>query len=146
MGKLLTYFLVVIIIVLLTAFLLLKYESNLKEIYAKTVGKSTCEASVRTYAALKLRYADFSGDIKCPIVKLKIEDKNEEIVKRKVADAMVDCWDQFGKGKLELFKDDSVYCSICHRITFNKEIKFNGFMRYLAEEKPSKQAKGENRD
>ena len=144
MGRLLTDSLVVMIVILLTAFLLLKYEANLKEIYAKAVGESTCEASVRTHAALKLRYADFSGDINCPTVKLKIDDKNEEIVKKKVADAMVDCWDQFGRGKLELFKDDSVYCSICHRITFDKEIKFNGFMKYLAEEKLSKQAKGES--
>lgn len=143
MGRLLTDSLVVIVVILITAFLLLKYEANLKEIYAKAVGKSTCEASVRTHAALKLRYIDFSGEIKCPTIKLKIDDKNEEVVKRKVADAMVDCWDQFGKGKLDLFKDDNVYCSICHRITFNKEIQINGFMKYLAEEKPSKQAKEE---
>ncbi len=144
MGRLLTDSLVVILVILLTAFLLIKYESSLKDIYAKSVGKSTCETSVRTHAGLKLRYADFSGEIKCPVVKIQIDDKNEDVIKRKVADAMVDCWDQFGKGKLDLFKDDSVYCSICHRITFNKEIKFNGFMKYLAEEKPSKQAEVKN--
>lgn len=136
MGRLLTDSLVVIFIILLTAFLLFKYESNLKEIYAKAVGKSTCEASVRTHAALKLRYVDFSGEIKCPTIKLKIDDKNEEVVKKSIADAMVNCWDQFGKGSLDLFKDDSVYCSICHRITFNKEIQVKGFLKYLAEKNP----------
>ena len=139
MSKLMTYSIVSILVILITAFLLLNYEANLKEAYSKAVGKTTCEASVMGHAALKLRYADFSGEIKCPTIKLQINDKNEEIVKKKIADAMADCWDQFGKGKLELFSDDSVYCSICHRITFNKEIQIKGFTGYLANNNPSGQ-------
>ena len=121
-----------LIVILFTAFFLLKFQANIKEVYAEATAKQTCKTSVRANAALKLRYADFSGELNCPTVKVKIDDKNEENVKKKLADAMFDCWDQFGRGQLELFSDDSVYCAICHRITFNKEMKVNGFTEYLA--------------
>lgn len=134
-----TYSMVTLIIILITAFFILKSEANIRDIYSKAIEKQTCKTSVKTHAALKLRYADFSGELNCPTVKLKISDKNEDKTKKKLADAMFDCWDQFGRGKLELFYDDSVYCAICHRITFGKDIKVNGFTEYLA----TKQASGQ---
>ncbi len=123
---------VIILIVLISTLLFLAFEGNLKELYAKITEKQSCKSSVQANALLKMRYADFSGEIKCPIVPLKINDKNDEIAKKKIADAMYDCWDQFGQGKLELFTDDNVYCTICHRITFDEDVKINGFSSYLA--------------
>lgn len=127
-----TYSMVFVIVILITTFILITFEGNLKDIYAKATAKQTCKASVKTHSLLKIRYADFSGEIKCPTLKLEIKDKNEEIAKKKLADAMYDCWDQFGRGELELFSDDSVYCSICHRITLGKDVKINRFTEYLA--------------
>ena len=138
MSKLMTYSLVAFVVILITAFVLFDFYGGIKEAYAKATAKQTCKASVKIHAALKLRYADFSGEIKCPTVKLKIDDKNENIAKKKMADAMYDCWDQFGRGKLELFSDDSVYCTICHRTTFDKDIKVSGFTKYLADNNPSR--------
>lgn len=132
MSKLLTYSMVSIVIILITALILLVYEGNLKKAYIEATAKQTCKTSVKTHTLLKLRYADFSGEIKCPTVKMQINDNNENIAKKKIADALYDCWDQFGRGKLELFTDNSVYCTICRRITFGKDIKVNGVMRYLA--------------
>ena len=135
MGKILTDSLVIIIIVLISALIIFNFLVDLKKAYA--VEKTTCKASVRAHTALKLRYADFSEEIKCPTVRLKIEDKKED-TKKKLADAMYDCWDQFGRGQLELFTDDSVYCSLCHRISFANDIKVNGLTKYLAETKTPK--------
>lgn len=128
-----TYSVVALVVILLTAFILFNLWGTIKKAYAEESTKQICTASVQTHAKLKLRYADFSGEIKCPTVKLKIEDKNEGSAKNKIADVMYDCWDQFGRGKLDLFSGDSVYCSICHRITFDKDVKINGFISYLAE-------------
>lgn len=139
MSKLMTDALVATVVLLLVAFLFLEYETQLKEAYSKAFGKTSCEASVREHAALKLGFADFSNEIKCPTVKLKINDKNEEIVKKKIADAMVDCWEEYGQGKLKLFKDDNIYCAICHRITFGKDIQVKGFTNYLAMNNPKGQ-------
>lgn len=132
MSKLMTYSMVSIVIILITVFILFKFEGSIKEAYAEATAKQTCKTSVYTHAKLKMRYVDFSGEIKCPTLKLTIDDKNEDIVKKKLADAMYDCWDQFGRGNLDLFSDNSVYCAICHRITFDKNIKINGFTEYLA--------------
>lgn len=127
-----TYSMVAVVIILITTLVLFNFLGNVKETYAEETAKQTCKINVQAHAKLKLRYADFSGEIRCPTVKLKINDKNEEIAKKKLADALYDCWDQFGRGGLELFSDDGVYCAICHRITLDKEIKVNGFTEYLA--------------
>ena len=129
------YSLVSVVVLLMSAVIFLMFEANLRGAYAESVAKNTCKASVRAHAALKLRYADFSGEIKCPTVKLNIDDNNENAAKKKIADAMFDCWDQFGRGSLELFGDKSIYCAICHRITFDKELKINDFTKYLESEK-----------
>lgn len=137
MGNLATNILLSIFVVVLVAFLLIKYQSNLEGAYSKLVGEASCEASVRNHALLKLRYADFSGEINCPTTYLKIKGKNQNEAKREIADAMVDCWKQYGKGDLQLFADDSIYCAICHRITLDKDARIDGFMKYLSEEKVS---------
>lgn len=132
MSELLTRSMVAIVVLLLTALLILTNLGKIKEIYAGAMEKQTCKTNVKAHSMLKLRYADFSGEINCPTVPLKIDDKNEEIAKKKLAGALYDCWDQFGEGKLELFSGDSVYCHICHRITFGEKIKINGLTTYLA--------------
>ena len=132
MSRLVTYSMVAVIVMMISALIFFKFEGDIREIYEKSTAKQTCKSSVQMHAKLKLRYADFSGDIKCPAVKLKINDKNEETAKKKLANAMFDCWDQFGSGKLELFAGDSVYCHVCHRITFDKDVKISGFSNYLA--------------
>lgn len=121
-----------VILILITIFLIFNFQGKIKEAYAEATAKQTCKTSVQGHAKLKFRYADFSGEVKCPTVYLKINDKNEEIAKKKIADAMYGCWDQFGRGKLELFSDDSIYCTICYRITFDKEVKISGISEYLA--------------
>jgi len=51
-------------------------------------------------------------------------EKREEHVKRKIADAMYDCWYQMGSGAHTDFEDawwkDTEACLICSRITFEK--------------------------
>ncbi|HLG24728.1 MAG TPA: hypothetical protein VI564_07410 [Candidatus Nanoarchaeia archaeon] len=125
------------IIVLLALFMFFSTEGKLKDLYDHATAKQTCKASVETHAKLKLRYADFSSDVKCPTVKLKINDKNEEAAKKKIADLMRDCWDNFGRGKLELFTDDNVYCAVCYRVDFGKDVKINDFSKFLASKSDS---------
>jgi len=117
---------------LLAIFIIFTFETNLKASYKETAAKQTCKSSVQANSALRLRYADFSNTIQCPTTYLTINDKNENVVKKRIADAMVDCWDQFGRGHPDLFTDDNIYCTICHRITFGNNIKVNGVSEYLA--------------
>ena len=62
----------------------------------------------------------------------KRELKEETKIKRILADEVVECWDIFGEGKLELFEKTGIYCAICTRIDFkDKKIKIDDFPEYL---------------
>ena len=121
-----------IIIILVTVVLLVNFLFSVRKGYADIVAKEECKVGVNAHAKSRLRYKDFSGDIKCPTVYLKITHEKEDVIKKKIADAMYDCWDGWQNGKLDIFADDSVYCHICTRITFDKDIKINDFANYLA--------------
>ncbi|MBI2652900.1 hypothetical protein HYX00_05525 [Candidatus Woesearchaeota archaeon] len=121
-----------IIIILVTIVLLVDFLFNVRKGYADITAKEECKVGVNAHAKLRLRYDDFSGDIKCQTVYLKVNREKEDVIKKKIADAMYDCWGRWQNGKLDLFAGDSVYCHICTRITFDKDVKINGFANYLA--------------
>ncbi len=132
MSKLMATSMVVLIIFIMTALTVLIFYDKLKLAYDRGILKQECKTSILATSKLNLRYDDFSGEIKCPTIPIKINDNNEEVIKKKMADAMYDCWDQFGRGQEDLFTDDNIYCTICHRITLDKSIKVNEFNKYLA--------------
>lgn len=52
------------------------------------------------------------------------KDVNDDIVKSKIANAMLDCWKLTGKGELDPYKKydgDEAYCFICSDVTFDKD-------------------------
>lgn len=132
MSRTMSIALVATVVLLITLFVLLMGESKLKSIYLSSVSKQSCKASVQESSKFLLRYSEFATKLNCPTITLKIHDKDSEIIKKKIADSMADCWDNFGRGKLDLFADDNVYCTICHRITFDKGLKFKGLTDYIA--------------
>lgn len=136
MDRIINYGFVFVVIFLVILFVAFTFWASLKDIYNKVAEKQICKTSVLTHSRLKLKYADFSGKINCPTTKLKIDDKDENAVKEQIASSMFDCWDKYGRGKLELFSDDNVYCTICTRITLNKEIKVKGITDYLGNAHP----------
>lgn len=127
--------LVATVVLLITLSILLMSESKLKALYLSSVLKQSCKASVQESTKFLLRYSEFAAKLNCPTIPLEIHDKDKEVIKKKIADAMYDCWDEFGRGRLDLFSDDNVYCVICHKITFDKNIKFNGLNEYIATKK-----------
>lgn len=128
---------VALIILLVGILIFINFQGSVKEASAEYAAKEACKVSVKETSAFRLRYEDFSGDIKCQTQNLKIKDA--KIAKKKVADAMYDCWDQFGRGKLDLFADDNVYCVICNYINFSENVKISGLNNYLATQKPQNQ-------
>ena len=92
-----------------------------------------CRASVVTNARYHIAGLDFSSEIDCPTRKIVLEKESQEEAKEKVANAMYTCWKQFGQGKLNLFKDDGVYCNVCYIIDVKTEDPIRDFGRYLFE-------------
>lgn len=128
------------IVILVLAVMLFVFIRNSALLNTDITAKETCKRSVQQYAQLKFPGIDLAstGMIKCPVTKQVIDASNEEAAKRQIANAMYNCFDQFGAGKLELFdtrrgSTDS-YCVVCSKVSFtDKSRKLSGLAEYLSE-------------
>lgn len=132
MSRVVTYAMVAAVLIVAILLSLTLFATDIKNLYFGTIDKSACKASVAANSALCLKGIT-TEEIKCPAINLQIKDKNQEIVKEKLARSMFDCWDQFGRGEKEICGNEGIYCSICHYITFkNKDLKIQGLSDYLS--------------
>ena len=116
--------------------------------FGKTVEGSTpaeiCKSSVKIQASQHMGDLYVDSPIQCPTQQVIIETEDKEEIMKELADDMFECWDMFGRGKLNLFphiEGTTInYCVICHHITFeNKNVSINvldDFNRFLMKEKP----------
>jgi len=127
----------VIILVLILLGVLLVFQQKVWDLKKMDNQKDICKTSVMQYAAANFQGQEFISELKCPTQKLEIVDKDEADIKAKLANAMYDCFDQFGQGKYALFtgKGDGNYCIICHVISFDARMKISAksFNDYLAQ-------------
>lgn len=122
--------LISIILMLATAvvvfFLLLSMRSSISG-----SADHACATAVREQD-FQNRFIDASlvKDIKgCPTEEIAIEgstlSSNRETAETKVklllAEEMRKCWQEWGEGKLTLFKEDGEYCHVCSTITFDAQ-------------------------
>jgi hypothetical protein len=88
-----------------------------------------------------MHLADYFGNtqsLKCYTDYITVKSKDDETVKRRIADAMALCWDQYGQGKGELFDTrDNNYCAICSQLTFKNKKTVSGLTEFLMKEKPT---------
>ncbi len=76
-------------------------------------------------------------ELQCETEFLKIHDEEPEVLKKKVADSMVDCWQMYGEGELEIFDtNDGNYCAICSRLEFDEQTILPDFTDYLMDNNP----------
>lgn len=121
----------ILIVFLVFLVLMLLFEGQLRDLIASQTAKNDCKASVYKHAAAHLKMFDFSTEIVCP-PENKTVTGNEDEQKLQIAQLMYNCWDQYGKGKLDLFKEDDVYCAICSWIRFDqKNSRIADFDKYL---------------
>jgi len=86
--------------------------------------KSGCAASVRAHNTFK------ESDVVCPTQQLTIKASNADVAKKEIATAMVDCFEIFGEGKLNLFDyKEEKFCSVCTLFEVDKDVK--GIIPYL---------------
>ncbi len=97
--------------------------------------KAACKDSLKL-SAIKLEgLADTFGnpvDIKCYTEYLEYSETDEMKIKKIIADKMVECWDIYGRGKMELFEtEDNNYCVVCSRLSFKEATELEGFTLFL---------------
>lgn len=113
--------------------------------------KETCKNSVVLRAQWFSKAAEAvylpRPELKCKTEKILIKTSNEEKIKERIANAMYDCWDMLGRGKMDFLGLRSKnlvvpasQCVVCSVIEFNKNVKekfdrIEGFAQFLQEKK-----------
>jgi hypothetical protein len=105
-----------------------------KWIYEDTP-RQTCKDSLKL-SAIKLEgLNDKFGnpvDIKCYTDYENYRTQDNQEIKKIIANKMVECWDLYGNGQMEIFDtEDNNYCVVCSRLTFDKKTELQGFTSYL---------------
>ena len=150
-GEAQTALLVKMITVFTLGFVFFILIKNTGQANVNIAEKSTCKESVQQYVQLKsfghnklagIVVGDTLasiGSIKCPVQLKTINPSNQERAKKQLADAMVDCFDEFGANNADLFDTNrgttNHYCVVCSKITFTDTTKkIEHFADYLGEE------------
>ncbi|MBI2175825.1 hypothetical protein HYU40_00560 [Candidatus Woesearchaeota archaeon] len=96
---------------------------------------AACKGSVLRNAQLRISGIEFPTDIRCParnvVIKNTKEPKDQKAAKETIAKEMYYCWDQYGKGRLNLFKDEAVFCAVCSFINIDSDTPVTGLPDYL---------------
>ncbi|MBI4449168.1 hypothetical protein HY641_04035 [Candidatus Woesearchaeota archaeon] len=135
-GTLVTESIVVVTIGLCVLLLLLYWSGTLFSNVTSGIPSQICKDSVLRAAALNTRYTDFGASIDCETDNIVVEDltskQAQEEAKIRIADTLTDCWDRFGKGTLNLFGGEGVYCHICSYVELtDHSAKLEGLNMYL---------------
>ncbi|MBT5021370.1 hypothetical protein HOK51_10130 [Candidatus Woesearchaeota archaeon] len=135
MDVLKTLIIGVIILLLLIGFVMM-----LRNPTDNLLAQNKCHASVLTHAKLvNIGLADNvdNANIECPTRYITLEERDQKKLMRQIADEMYLCWNNFGEGKVKLFKaTDEKFCAVCSVIDFEKkDLQIPGFTSFLQQEK-----------
>jgi prepilin signal peptidase PulO-like enzyme (type II secretory pathway) len=128
---------VMILVIVLIAFIF----KSISDTASESAENLQCKASVTAYAKFnELPIGSEKADastINCPTKYLTIESGTAKEMNRDIADLMVECWDNFGRGKLKLFTaDDLRFCAICSVFEFeDKSTELKGLPLFMRTEK-----------
>ena len=122
------------LVIIITLFILLLYITRLDEVFRDKLNKQTCKSSIRLQDFTQIKDITLPVDIKCPMQRIEINEKDTEKIKKEIADIYYNVCDEFGQGTLNLFGNrEQTYCVIRDKISFkNKGIAINDFGKYLA--------------
>ncbi|MBI4141615.1 hypothetical protein HY484_01680 [Candidatus Woesearchaeota archaeon] len=130
-------FVIVMILTLVLLAALLYPQYNIFTRIATKTPYDICRQSVEQASFMRLGNIELHPYLKCETEQITIKEKNEEKAKKKIADALYNCYYQFGRGEKELFKDQGTFCFVCSTIDFEDEAKqistLPEFNKYLFE-------------
>lgn len=103
--------------------------------------KVDCTAQIRTYAATQAYSKELlnPSTIHCPTNILTVQ--GETAAKAVIADEMLRCFNQWGRGDLALFgNNEGTYCHVCGMVYVTGTPSVRGLTQYLDANKPPKGA------
>ncbi len=125
-----TLVLVISAVMLLLVYLLSVFKGA-SDAAESSADLAACKGSVLRNAQLRVGGLEFPTDIRCPARNVLVQGKDEEKAKDAIAKEMYYCWDQYGEGKLNLFKDEAIFCAVCSFIKIDTDSSVTGLPYYL---------------
>jgi hypothetical protein len=136
----------VVILTILVVVVMLYTQHNIAKGAEADADNNACKTSViqNSYARVPgLFGGDWSSGINCPVQEITMSSSDETEIKEQAAEAMYTCWNNFGKGELNIFETEKgqkdVFCAICSEITYTGGAagkNVDGFMQYLIDNSP----------
>ena len=136
-GDISLVFVIIMILTLVVLAAVIYPEYTLFTRIATKTPYDMCKQSVNQAALMRLGNIELSPFLKCQTEQITIKEKDEEAAKKKIADAMYNCYYQFGRGEKELFSGSGTFCFVCSTIDFEdagkKITQLTEFNKYLFE-------------
>jgi hypothetical protein len=116
-------------LILVLVFFYIKVRTGTSQI----IEDSECKSSIEQHAfLLRTTKETIVPEIYCPTRYYTLSGSDETQTKSELAEAMKTCWGTWGRGKLNLFKEEGYYCHMCSVINFKENDKsIPGFSKYL---------------
>ncbi|MBI4139415.1 hypothetical protein HY483_00460 [Candidatus Woesearchaeota archaeon] len=108
--------------------------NNISDKSEGTLENTPCYQSVRQQAFLNTNVRFFSSGLNCPLKRSEIPSNKNDVIKTTFSGELLDCWETFGKGELELFKgDNGAFCHVCSHIIVpdGGEVSQSEFLEFL---------------
>lgn len=125
--------LVGIIIILLVLIVFVFFLIDLKKSSLNIIEDTECKSSIRSHILILKATGEASvPDIYCPTKYYTVPAGKDEDLNHYVAESLKTCWGTWGKGELQLFKEEGYFCHVCSVINFKgKPKKIEGLKDYL---------------
>jgi hypothetical protein len=133
--------LVAVVIVVVVLILLIFLIDKISDASEEEALRSRCKTSLLAYSRIKnLPFGDTNADeadIDCPTRYLTIPEGNQNDMRRSVANQLVNCWSDFGEGKIKLFSaEDTKFCVICSVFQFeDRSVRLTGLPSFMMTER-----------
>lgn len=128
-------FVIILLVIMTIMVVMLVFSGRIREIYQNTLDKNICKSSVYSQHLASIKNIAMDSDIKCPMQRIEIREKEPEQIKKKMADLYANVCNEFGQGTLNLFGErETTFCVIRDKISFrHKDIIIEDFTKYLTE-------------
>ncbi|MBU2634199.1 MAG: hypothetical protein KJ674_03055 [Nanoarchaeota archaeon] len=138
-----------IILVLVFGIILIIFMIYFSGFLAGSGDKAACKNWVNTQASLKVAGIKLA-DLKSPCITSEetIKDSDKNKIYEQLAGSMYDCWDMYGKGKVDFYSDwvwlgKDKHCMVCSEISIDEKvtkkrpsINIDDFEMYLSNHNP----------
>jgi len=122
-----------LVLLVLVVVIMLTFTKSWANVTNLLIEKNNCKQSVLA-ASIDIKGVQFQNKIDCPTKYTLITEKDPEKIKAQIAKSLAYHWDNFGQGKLNIFKKEGKYCVVNEVFDFKEKNKqITGMTRYLFE-------------